>query len=180
MHGWQHSCTAGLASSSTGRNSRAEGPKIRRIWKGLRPGDRNCGPETGGISTNSPAKMHLPAPRGPLGGSWSKLARALPPAGRNLQGELASPVVQPVQSMPGGCTISAHCAVHLMSACTFMVLCSCKSLLASNSGQVQRCIAWLATQSLGLKWLMSLCCSGHWWIVHTILCGQRQRLLFHK
>jgi hypothetical protein len=28
----------------------------------------------------------------PLAGSWSKLAKALPPAGRNLQGKLASPV----------------------------------------------------------------------------------------
>jgi hypothetical protein len=56
------------------------------MWKGLRPAaaDRNFGPETIGISTGSPAKMHLPAPRGPLGGSWSSSANALPPAGRNL------------------------------------------------------------------------------------------------
>jgi hypothetical protein len=82
--------SAGLASSSTGQNSWAKGPKYRKLWKGLRPADRDFEAETGGVSTDSPAKMHLPAPGGPLGDSWSKMAKALPPAGRNLQGELAS------------------------------------------------------------------------------------------
>jgi hypothetical protein len=82
---------AGLASSSTGRNSRAEGPKYQKIWQGFRSADRHLGPETGGVSTKPPAKMHLPSHRGPLVGSWSELAEALPPAGRYLQGELASP-----------------------------------------------------------------------------------------
>jgi hypothetical protein len=35
--------------------------------------------------------LHLPAPSSPLGGTWSKFAKALPPAGRNLPGELVSP-----------------------------------------------------------------------------------------
>jgi hypothetical protein len=77
---------AGLASSSMGRNSRAEGPKFRKLWKGLRPADRDFEAKTGGLSTDSPANMHLPAPGGPLGGqlveigqgpstSWSKSPR---------------------------------------------------------------------------------------------------------
>jgi hypothetical protein len=91
LHMLHNEYMTGLASLSTGRNSRAEGPKFRRFWQGLRSADRNFGPETGGVSTKSPAKRHLPSNRGPLVGSWSKLAQALPPAGRNLQGELASP-----------------------------------------------------------------------------------------
>jgi hypothetical protein len=77
---------SGLASSSTGRNSRAEGPKFRKLWKGLRPADRDFEAKTGGVSTDPPANTHLPAPRGPLGGqlveigqgpstSWSKSPR---------------------------------------------------------------------------------------------------------
>jgi hypothetical protein len=76
----------GLASSSTGRNLRAEGPKFWKLRKGLRRADRNFGPETGAFRpwlANSPAKMHSPAPRGRPGGqlveigqgpstSWSK------------------------------------------------------------------------------------------------------------
>jgi hypothetical protein len=66
-------------------------PGMFEIVKGLRPADRDFEAERGGVSTDSRAKMHLPAPGGPLGDSWSKLAKALPPAGRNLQGELGSP-----------------------------------------------------------------------------------------
>jgi hypothetical protein len=35
--------------------------------------------------------MYLAALRGPLGASWSKLPKTLPPTGRNPQEELASP-----------------------------------------------------------------------------------------
>jgi hypothetical protein len=77
---------SGFASSSTGRNSRAEGPKFRKLWKGLRPADRDFEPETGVVSTKSPAKMHLPASGGPFkrhlveigkdpSTSWSKSPR---------------------------------------------------------------------------------------------------------
>jgi hypothetical protein len=69
-----------------GRNSRAEGPKLWKLWKGLQPADRDFNAET-----ISPAKLNWPTPGGPLGDSWLKMAKALPPAGRNLQGELASP-----------------------------------------------------------------------------------------
>jgi hypothetical protein len=55
-----------FASSSTGRNSRA-GPNFGKPWKGLRPADRDYEAETGGVSTDSAAKMHLPAPGRPLG-----------------------------------------------------------------------------------------------------------------
>jgi hypothetical protein len=68
-------CQTGLASSSTGRNSRAEGPQFRRFWQGLRSADRNFGPEAGGVSTKSPAKRHLPSNRGPwwaAGRNWPR------------------------------------------------------------------------------------------------------------
>jgi hypothetical protein len=45
-----------------GSKPRAEGPKFRKLWKGLRPPDQNFGPETGGVSTISPAKMHSARP----------------------------------------------------------------------------------------------------------------------
>jgi hypothetical protein len=51
---------AGLATASTG----------------LRPADRNFGPETGDVSTRSPAKMHLSRHTKPLVGSWSNSAKA--------------------------------------------------------------------------------------------------------
>jgi hypothetical protein len=81
-----------------GPTIRAAGPNLRKLWKGLRQADGNFGLETfrgpqGDVSTNSPAKMHLPRHRDPMLGSWSRLAKALPPAGRNPQGELASPVL---------------------------------------------------------------------------------------
>jgi hypothetical protein len=82
----------GLPTSSTGRNSGPEGLCFRKSWKGLRPADRNFGPETMGVSTRSQAKMHLPRHTDPLVGSWWKFAKALPPAGRNFQEEVASPV----------------------------------------------------------------------------------------
>jgi hypothetical protein len=63
---------AGLASSSTGRNSWPEGPKFRKLWKGLRPADRNIGPETGGFSTKSPAKLHSARPLRLL---WGQLVK---------------------------------------------------------------------------------------------------------
>jgi hypothetical protein len=89
---------AGLASSSTGRNSRAEGPKFWKLLEGLQPADRDFKAQTGGVSTDSPAKLHWPAAGGPLGDSWSKMAKAIPPTGRNLQGELASTAFRLQQS----------------------------------------------------------------------------------
>jgi hypothetical protein len=71
-----------------------QGPKalvFRKFWEGPRPADRFFGPETGGVSTRSPAKLHSPRHTEPLVGSWSKWAKALPPAGRSLQEEFASP-----------------------------------------------------------------------------------------
>jgi hypothetical protein len=62
----------GLASSSTGRYSRAEGPKFGKLWKGLRPAGRNFGPETGAVSTIVPATMHLPAPWEAAGRDWPR------------------------------------------------------------------------------------------------------------
>jgi hypothetical protein len=45
-----------------GSNITAEGLKCRKLWKGLRPADRDFGPETGGFSTKSPAKLHSARP----------------------------------------------------------------------------------------------------------------------
>jgi hypothetical protein len=62
---------AGLASSSTGRNSRAKGPNFLKLWKGLRPAVRNLGPKWGVfrplLRPNFVGAVHLPAHRGPLG-----------------------------------------------------------------------------------------------------------------
>jgi hypothetical protein len=81
--------SAGLATSSTGRNSHFLGPNA-----GGRVVDKLIG-HLGAVSTilppNAIAASDLPRPRGPLVSSWWKTTSALSPAGRNLQVEFACP-----------------------------------------------------------------------------------------
>jgi hypothetical protein len=92
-----------------GSTTQLQGSQARRrvqmhefFWKGLRPADRIVGPNAWGCFGQISRPNALPRPQRPPGGhlveighgpstSWSKLAMALPPAGRNLQGEDASP-----------------------------------------------------------------------------------------
>jgi hypothetical protein len=62
------SCESGLASSSTGRNPRAEGPRFRKMWKGLRPADRSFGPKRGRFDQFS-RQNALVRPQRPLWGA---------------------------------------------------------------------------------------------------------------
>jgi hypothetical protein len=80
--------------SQARRRVEIHGPKARNFGNCGRVFDQlieMLSPRRGLFRPILPPKCTCPPQEAPLRDVWSKLAKALPPAGRNLQGELASP-----------------------------------------------------------------------------------------
>jgi hypothetical protein len=103
--------SAARQGSQARRRVEIQGPKAQTFGNFGRVFDQLIeffGPKQGAFRPSLPPNCTLPDPSGCFGGSWSKLAKAFPPAGRNHQGELASPAARDLHNDTSACYWQQH------------------------------------------------------------------------